>query len=397
MSAGILAAITLDARGGGVAAVSRLLWRVFRDRWPDTGRLVTLLEDDTQIRSLDSTKAMRLRFGARLAKAQVLGDPAFVLYSHVSVAQVQAYIPEALGRPYAIFLHGIEAWRALSRTQRGVIEGATLLIANSEYTAARVADTHPWMGPISVCPLALCPAERAAAGTFEAGTMPTILGQQVVLIVARMSSKERYKGHDQLLEAWPAVLARMPDAELVFAGTGDDAARLRSKAASLGLGRRVLFPGFVQDETLQELYRRAAVFAMPSRDEGFGLVYLEAMSHSLPCIGSTHDAAGETIQDGVTGFLRPQGDIAGLADAIIRLLGDESQRREAAAFIDSLTKAGTYHAPIVTQVVPLGAFYAAEDYHQDYLALHPDQPYIVYNDLPKLEQLRQRFPALYRS
>ena len=55
-----------------------------------------------------------------------------------------------------------------------------------------------------------------------------------------------------------------------------------------------------------------------------------------------------------------------------------------------------YKAPIVTQVGPLQAFYPAEAHHQNYLALHPTQPYIVFNDLPKLDHLREQFPALYR-
>ncbi len=72
------------------------------------------------------------------------------------------------------------------------------------------------------------------------------------------------------------------------------------------------------------------------------------------------------------------------------------QHRAAAAAIASLSRQRVYADPIVTQVVPLKAFYPAEAYHQNYLALHPDQPYIVYNDLPKLKRLAERFPALYQ-
>ena len=71
------------------------------------------------------------------------------------------------------------------------------------------------------------------------------------------------------------------------------------------------------------------------------------------------------------------------------------QQKLAQATIQQLTAARTFSRPIVTQVVPLQRFYPAEEYHQNYLALHPDQPYIVIHDKPKLEQLRKRFPALY--
>lgn len=72
------------------------------------------------------------------------------------------------------------------------------------------------------------------------------------------------------------------------------------------------------------------------------------------------------------------------------------QQKIAQSFIQQQTVAHTFPAPIVTQVVPLLAFYPAEDYHQNYLALHPNQPYIVFHDMPKLGQLRKQFPALYR-
>jgi peptide-methionine (S)-S-oxide reductase len=71
------------------------------------------------------------------------------------------------------------------------------------------------------------------------------------------------------------------------------------------------------------------------------------------------------------------------------------QKRIAEAYIAQLDKAGIFPRPIVTQVVPLQAFYPAEAYHQNYAALHPNQPYIVFNDAPKVEHLRQEFPGLY--
>ncbi|HEY0427851.1 MAG TPA: peptide-methionine (S)-S-oxide reductase MsrA [Pyrinomonadaceae bacterium] len=75
----------------------------------------------------------------------------------------------------------------------------------------------------------------------------------------------------------------------------------------------------------------------------------------------------------------------------------EEQKRLAQDYIDELTRTKVFTRPIVTQLVPLEAFYQAEDYHQDYLANHPNQPYIVINDQPKVENLRKQFPELYIS
>jgi len=74
-----------------------------------------------------------------------------------------------------------------------------------------------------------------------------------------------------------------------------------------------------------------------------------------------------------------------------------SQRDEAVSYIKHLTSAKVYAAPIVTKIEPLRAFYAAEAYHQDFMAHNPDNPYIMYNDKPKLVALRHRFPQLLRN
>jgi len=76
---------------------------------------------------------------------------------------------------------------------------------------------------------------------------------------------------------------------------------------------------------------------------------------------------------------------------------DPEQEKIAKAYVEQLGKTGAYPEPIVTEIAPLKMFYAAEDYHQDYAFLHPDQPYIVWNDLPKVENLRTMFPDVWRE
>ena len=75
----------------------------------------------------------------------------------------------------------------------------------------------------------------------------------------------------------------------------------------------------------------------------------------------------------------------------------DEQKRVAEAYVAQLTAAKAFSGTIVTQIAPLSTFWAAEGYHQNYLALHPTQPYIVYNDLPKLEALRAELPTLYAA
>jgi peptide-methionine (S)-S-oxide reductase len=91
-----------------------------------------------------------------------------------------------------------------------------------------------------------------------------------------------------------------------------------------------------------------------------------------------------------------QGPDVGSQYRSVIFYGNAEQERQANDYIRRLNAGHAFPAPIVTQVVPLPQFYPAEDYHQNYLAQHPYQPYIVINDLPKIDRLRKAFPALYR-
>ncbi|HEV2425926.1 MAG TPA: peptide-methionine (S)-S-oxide reductase MsrA [Terriglobia bacterium] len=94
--------------------------------------------------------------------------------------------------------------------------------------------------------------------------------------------------------------------------------------------------------------------------------------------------------------LNRQGPDVGTQYRSVIFYTNDAQKQVALAYIDQLTRAHVFSGPIVTQVVPFRAFYEAEAYHQNYLARHPDNPYIVYNDLPKLRHLKQEFPELYK-
>ncbi|HEU4629371.1 MAG TPA: peptide-methionine (S)-S-oxide reductase MsrA [Gemmatimonadaceae bacterium] len=95
--------------------------------------------------------------------------------------------------------------------------------------------------------------------------------------------------------------------------------------------------------------------------------------------------------------LNRQGPDVGPQYRSVVFYATDAQRRAATAYIAELTRARTFAKPIVTQVLPLKGFYEAEAYHQDFAAKHPDHPYIVVNDAPKVERLREELPELYRD
>jgi phosphatidylinositol alpha-1,6-mannosyltransferase len=227
---------------------------------------------------------------------------------------------------FAVFVHGIELDTARRGGRARALREAHRLLVNSEFTAAALRATIPERADrVRVVPLCIDPERVQSWQAAETAAPPE--REPAALIVGRMWSEERGKGHDALIDGWPEVLRRVPGAQLWLVGEGDDVDRIRSLARERGVAHAVRFLGRVSDAELGSLYRRASVFAMPSRQEGFGLVYAEAMWHGLACVGSTADAAGQVIADGETGRLVPYGDSAATADAVATLLSAPASAR----------------------------------------------------------------------
>jgi glycosyltransferase involved in cell wall biosynthesis len=124
-----------------------------------------------------------------------------------------------------------------------------------------------------------------------------------------------------------AAMARLRNDEVLrVVGTGPEKARLERRAQDLGLGSRVEFLGHVAFERLAAEYRRADVFCLPSRQEGFGIVFLEAMAAGLPIVAARAAAVPEVVVDGECGLLVPPGDVSALAATLDRLLANRDER-----------------------------------------------------------------------
>jgi glycosyltransferase involved in cell wall biosynthesis len=280
----------------------------------------------------------RGRFVAAAARASLRCSAATqIVSSHLHLAPTAALLAWRGGRP-TVVLCGIEAWVPLRRAERWALERAAL-VAISQHTAGRFKEANPAFAStdVIVCHPGLPgPSAPRTDGARPAGS--------TALIVARMSAAERYKGHDALFDLWPGLLARRSDARLVVAGDGDDRPRLELRARALGLAHAVRFVGRVSDAGLDDLYRECRFFVMPSRDEGFGLVFLEAMRAGKACIGG-RGAAAEIIQHDVTGLIVDPERGNELAAAVLRLFdepdtccrfGAAGRERFLSAFTDDL-------------------------------------------------------------
>jgi phosphatidylinositol alpha-1,6-mannosyltransferase len=323
---------------GGIAAVSRCVAQAVEDEVRG-GRLaradrVLLLDDPADPAAPPACGEQQL---ARGSQARFVWQTwrtfrrhrhDLVFFDLVGLARsILLPLPGLPPPRFVVFVHGIELEAARHGPRVRALRAAHRLIANSRFTADRLRAQLPDLGDrIRVVPLCIDPARVEAWQVLERG-QGAPRREPAALIVGRMWAAERGKGHDELLAAWPSVRRQVPGAELWIVGGGDDVARLEAKARELGLADAARFLGRVSDEELGSLYRRASVFAMPSRQEGFGLAWAEAMWWGLPCIGATADAAGQVIRDGETGELVPYGDVAALGRALVGLLSDPARAR----------------------------------------------------------------------
>ena len=276
----------------------------------------------------------KLRFAAGAVATAIGWRPDLVLCVHIGVAPVARLIRSLTMARYWLVLHGIEVWDALAPAKLRALREADRYISLSRFTLRAAAERHS-LNPRN--PIWLPPY-------LELRTPANLLGgnsvSHVVLTVGRLSASERYKGHDVMLEAWPGVVAHLSDASYWIVGDGDDRARLESKAAQLGVGESVKFLGSLTGEALRDCYARCDVFAMPaisepfaspSRGEGFGLVYIEAMAHGKPMLAAKGGAPAEFIRDGEFGILVNPADANEVREALVTLLSDQQRSRAVGA------------------------------------------------------------------
>ena len=128
------------------------------------------------------------------------------------------------------------------------------------------------------------------------------------------------------MRALPRVFQAVPYASYVVIGDGDLRPHLQELAEKLGVSERVSFLGHQEDKDLKDYYMKCDVFVMPSRQEGFGIVFLEAMGFGKPVIAAAFGGASDIVIDGLTGFLVEYGDVDALGDRLISILRDSDLR-----------------------------------------------------------------------
>jgi phosphatidyl-myo-inositol dimannoside synthase len=239
-----------------------------------------------------------------------------VLVWHVQLLRLLPFFRLPPRARIVVFLHGIEAWQAQPWIERRLLPKVALFLTNSEYTWRRFVEHNPEFASAAHLTVPL------GIGSPEPAAPPPPTRPPAALMLSRLARDEDYKGHREMLAAWPLVQDRIPQAELWIAGDGDLRPELERLAETMGLGRAVRFLGRVSEQEKHALIEQSRCMALPSRGEGFGLVYAEGMRLGRPCLVSTLDAGREVVDPPRCGLAVDPADRQALADATCRLLTD---------------------------------------------------------------------------
>lgn len=260
----------------------------------------------------------RSKAGAIFRALKTQTKPTDILVWHLGLLKLVPFFRSPDAR-ITVFLHGIESWRKQDFLTQRLMKRVGRFVVNSDFTWSRFLTYQSQVRDVPHLTVSL------GIGKPFKGALPYPAPEATALMVGRLASNEAYKGHREVIAAWPRVRERVPNARLWIAGDGDLRSELESRVKGLGLEESVQFWGAISETKKEELIFQSRCLALPSRGEGFGLVYLESMRLGRPCLVSDVDAGREVVNPPEAGLAANPDDLDELAQSLIRLLsaGDE--------------------------------------------------------------------------
>jgi glycosyltransferase involved in cell wall biosynthesis len=284
----------------------RLKFHYFKDKSPQLGRV---------------------RIVQALLRCLIQKRPHHVFCGHVNLAPLVGMLCQPLGIPYTVMTHGKEVWQSLPYYTKSSLQKAASIWTVSRYTRQVACENNQLnLAKVKVMPCAVdgdyfTPGEKS----LQLLQRYDLAEAKVLMTVARLWSGDIYKGVDVTIRALGAIAQVFPNVKYLVIGRGDDQPRLAQLALDNNVSSRVIFAGFVPTEELVAHYRLADAYVMPSQ-EGFGIVYLEAMACGIPVLSGDADGSLDPLCDGKLGWRVPHRNPDAVAAACVEILKGEDQR-----------------------------------------------------------------------
>jgi len=247
-----------------------------------------------------------------------------VLLSHINLLSI-GYIIKLISpkTKLVIFAHGIEVWKNLSFFKKLMLQKCDSILAVSQFTKNLMVKEHQLSADkivvLNNCLDPFLPAPVTGGKNknllFQYGIND---GDIVLMTLSRLSSLELYKGYDNVIISLQTLKVKYPGIKYLIVGKYDaiEKKRLDDLISDFKLEKNVLFPGYINDEDLARYYSLADLYVMPSKKEGFGIVFIEAMYYGLPVIAGNKDGSADALLNGKLGVLINPDDQQEITNAI---------------------------------------------------------------------------------
>jgi phosphatidylinositol alpha-1,6-mannosyltransferase len=325
---------------GGIEKVCRVAGKALYEKSVlDQQRLMIWSMHDQQGAADNNTyfpSELYRTFGAKKAafvKAAVAqgAKSDLVILSHINLLTVAWMIKKVSPQTRIILMaHGIEIWNKVSSLKSKMLGAVNEFWAVSEYTRQRVMASHS-ITPKNISVLNNCldpnlPLPKNIVIPKNLYQRYGIKdGDKFLFTLTRLSSKERYKGYDKVIEALKAL--QRNDIKYIIAGKADapEAASMEADIREAGLQHQVILAGFLPDAELAAHFMMSDLYIMPSSKEGFGIVFIEAMYYGLPVIGGNADGTMDALLNGNLGTVVTPGNVAEIKTAIETVLSNREK------------------------------------------------------------------------
>lgn len=251
-----------------------------------------------------------------------------IILSHINLLVVGKLIKLIFPKKkICLFAHGIEVWNISSKWKQMLLSNCDLFICVSDFTRQQLVNTYGvdinksvvvnnCLDPFLPLPETIRPASdlRLRYGISHEDF--------VIFTLTRISSKERYKGYDKVLEALSRIKDSNRPLKYLLAGSCDqeEGDYIRKMIDSLGLNHRVIMPGFIEESEVADHFMISDAYIMPSLKEGFGIVFIEAMYYGLPVIAGNKDGSVDALDHGRMGQLVDPNNVNEIENAIRHLM-----------------------------------------------------------------------------
>lgn len=264
----------------------------------------------------------KLKFTLSSIKKGLQSD--WIILGHINLAIIGFLIKLiAPSKKIVLVCHGIEVWGPVSGIKKRVLKSAQKILAVSSYTKSKIAKVHGIdADKIEVFHNTIDPYFTQPV-TF--GKDKTLLSRYgfnehdfVLFTLCRVSSKEQYKGYDKVIQAMGKLKGQYPGIKYLIAGKYDDSekGRLQLLSNDNGIKDDIVFAGFIKDEEIAAHYQLGDIYIMPSRGEGFGIVFIEALACGRAVIAGNTDGSRDAVANGALGTLVNPTSVDEIAKAI---------------------------------------------------------------------------------